>query len=86
MESKEMATAIKQVLDNINNALSNGMTVRIATAMQYTDVTSKTVAKFNKAGYDLFKVSGKSLYIRRGKNWDCIQTENRINSVKITAY
>ena len=79
-------TTVDQVLENINDALAKGFTVRIASVYKYSDVTSKTVDKFRKAGYELFKVSNGCLFMRRGKNWDCIQSEVGGNSVKITAY
>ena len=81
-----MTTTVEQVLENINNAIAKGMTVRIATAMQYTDVNEKTVAKFQTAGYDLFKTGNGNLYMRRGKKWEIIQSEAGGNSCKITAY
>lgn len=81
-----MTTTIEQVLENINNAIANGMTVRIASSWEYTDVTAKTVARFQKAGYELFKIANNSLYMRRGKSWEIIQSGAGGNTVKITAY
>ena len=62
-----------KVLEAINREIANGHTVYISTMYRHTPVNPKTAAKFNAAGYDLFKVDSKdSLYLRDGKRWDCI--------------
>lgn len=59
-------------LDFINAQTANGATVYLQTYTKCTEVTARTLANFVECG-GLFKGDSKgSLYIRRGKNWDCI--------------
>lgn len=58
-------------LEAIERELAQGSTVRFYTYTNCTEVTPKTAAKFGEG--ELFKVdSTGSLFIRRGKNWDCV--------------
>lgn len=59
-------------LEMIQKALTEGKTVIFANYLRAWKITPKTVANFAKAGVDLFKVKGKSLYMARGKNYDCM--------------
>lgn len=58
--------------DAIMQALKDGCTIVIATYLKGFSVTQKTVNKFDAAGIPLFKVNGNSLYMARGKHYDCI--------------
>ena len=59
-------------LEWIKERLSDGMTVYLQTALQATKVTKKNFDNFEEFG-GMFKTdSNDSLYIRRGKNWDCV--------------
>lgn len=63
-----MVSAQKK-LEVIEETLQEGKTVYISTHYKSIEVTPKT---FKRWGNTLFKVSGNSLYIARGKNFDCI--------------
>ena len=59
-------------LDFINAQTADGATIFLRTYTNCTEVTARTLVNFEACG-GLFKVDSKgSLYIRRGKNWDCI--------------
>lgn len=59
-------------LTKILEAIANGKTVTFSTSMRIVPVNAKAVAKFKKVGHDLFKVKGDSLFIARGKHYDCV--------------
>lgn len=66
-------------LEWINERIAEGMTVYMATYTQVRSVKASTVRAFARADAELFKISGKSLYVARGRSWDCI------DGCKITA-
>lgn len=55
----------------IEAALSLGVTVNLSTYTRVIAVTPKTAAKFAAAKAPLFKVSGESLFVARGRSFDC---------------
>lgn len=59
-------------LAGILAALDAGRTVYVTTATHAVVVTPKTRATWERYGRPLFKVSGRSLYMGRGKVYDCI--------------
>lgn len=56
----------------IRDHIDNGRTIVIATAFRAIEIAPKTWARWEKSGAPLFKATAKSLYIARGKSWDCI--------------
>ncbi len=57
----------------INESLQAGRTVYLSNHLKSIAVTPKTILRWKAAGQELFKTDTKgSLYIRRGKAWDCI--------------
>ena len=77
---------VENLLSEINTALISGKTVRVATVYRYSDITQATVEKFRKNGYELFKVSGDNLYMRSGKRWDIISSNDTNFGVEIKAF
>jgi len=65
------ATAIDK-LTIIMDAINAGKTVYIGTYLHCWKVTAKTLDRWTKAGIELFKVKGNSLYMAFGKRYDCI--------------
>lgn len=59
-------------LTKIEGLLKSGTTIYISTCLKSICVTPKTMEKWKKLGIPLFKASEKSLYVARGKNYDCI--------------
>ena len=60
-------------LNKILAFIESGGTIIISTHLKHIEVTAKALRKFEKAGTQLFKTdSTGSLYIARGKAWDCI--------------
>jgi hypothetical protein len=55
---------IQERYDKIMETLKAGGAVIVAT---YTKAT-----QYDARHIEYFKLSGKSLYVRRGKHWDCI--------------
>lgn len=62
----------KEKINKIVDLINEGKTVYFSTALKSIEVNKKVIDKFNKAGYDLFKSDGKSMYIRQGKSFVCI--------------
>lgn len=59
-------------LDAIEKMIAEGRTIYFYTYTRCTEVSPKTFNSFKECG-GLFKVDrNDSLYIRRGKNWDCV--------------
>lgn len=59
-------------LDWIKAAVARGQTVYVCTYTKKTMLNAKAFASFAKAGAVLLKVKGESLYMARGKAFDCI--------------
>lgn len=66
-----MLTA-EQKLEKILEHLKLGRTIVISTYSKAGQVDQKSVDRFSKAGLPLFKVEGNSLFMARGKSYDCI--------------
>lgn len=66
-----MTTATDK-LNNIVASLEAGKTVYVCTCTKQVKVTPKTFASWVKDGLKLFKVAGNSLYMARGRSFDCI--------------
>lgn len=62
------ATKIEKIMETINS----GKTVQFRSGMSCINVDKKTVNRFKKAGAELFRSEGKSIFIARGRNWDCL--------------
>ena len=56
----------------IMTALTDGKTVYVATYLRCAKITAKTLAKWAAAGIELFRVRDNSLYMGRGRSYDCI--------------
>lgn len=56
----------------IESNIAKGRTIMVSTATKAWEVSPKTAAKWAAAGATLFKVSGASLYMARGRGFDCI--------------
>lgn len=59
-------------LDAINAALTAGKSVYVRTMTKTTLIKQRHVDAWAKAGRQLLKTSGASLYMARGRHWDCI--------------
>ena len=56
----------------ILEALQAGKTVYLTTMLKSIKVDQKVMAKWAKAGYELFKATEKNDFIASGKHWVCI--------------
>ena len=65
-------TDAQKKLDWITEQVNAGRTVVIGTHYKAWEINKRTFDRFDKAGSQLFKTDTKSLYMARGKNWDCI--------------
>jgi len=61
----------QEKLERIQAGIESGKTVYLTTCLKIWKYTPSTVKRFVAAGAYPFKVSGNSLYQRRGKHWDC---------------
>jgi len=62
----------EQKLEAITKALNNGQTVYVNTELKSTKITSNNYKKWVAKGIEMFKATEKSLYIRAGKKFVCI--------------
>lgn len=62
----------QEKLNRINELLDTGATIYISTCLKSTKITSKNRAAWEKTGRPLLKVVKDSLYMGRGKTYDCI--------------
>lgn len=62
----------EQKIEKILAIIASGKMVQFRSGLSCINVDAKTVKRFEKAGAELFKASGNSLYIARGRNWDCL--------------
>jgi len=62
----------KDRYDKIHSLLAGGATVMICTPLKCTEITAKTVDRFEANGTPLFKIGGKSLYMLEGRKYVCI--------------
>jgi len=60
------------VFDAIHAKLGEGCTVLVATAARTTKVTPATAKRWERAGNQLFKATGSSLYMASGRSFVCI--------------
>lgn len=67
----KMAKARRMFRFIISN-LAAGNSVSLTTATRSTNYKAKHI--------DMFRLAGGSVYVQRGKNWDCI------NGVRVTAF
>ena len=63
-----MEDTLKRIISHTNN----GGTVFICTHLRAVKINKNVVSKWEKSGYDLFKIKNGSLFMARGKNFDCI--------------
>lgn len=56
----------------ILEAIQAGKTVYLTTMLKSIKVDQKVVAKWEKAGYPLFKATEKNDFMASGRNWLCI--------------
>lgn len=61
-------------LEKIRAAIAAGMTVYYGVGMR--------VLKFTRRNVESIAVRGNSLYVRRGKRWDCIDYYTTIHAVE----
>ena len=59
-------------IEKIIETIESGKTVYFTTAMRSYPVNLKTLNKFRKAGYDLFKASGDNIMMMNGKGYICM--------------
>lgn len=62
----------QEKLDKIMQAIQAGRTLYIGTYTRCTKIDAACVKRFEKVGASVLKASGNSLYVARGRNWDCI--------------
>lgn len=62
----------QEKLAMIQQGLTWGATVYVTTYTRAIRITPKTARKWEAARLPLFKVQGDSLYLARGKHFDCI--------------
>tara|TARA_Y100000815_G_scaffold232876_2_gene223915 strand:+ start:134719 stop:134970 length:252 start_codon:yes stop_codon:yes gene_type:complete len=62
------AEKIKKIMEIINS----GKTVQFRSGLSCINVDAKAVSRFEKAGAEMFKASGNSIYIASGRNWKCL--------------
>lgn len=66
----EMTGAEK--IEKIMAEIEAGKTVQFRSGYSCINVSKKDVARFRKAGCEIFKAKGHSFYVARGRNWDCL--------------
>lgn len=72
-------TAGQRAHEWIKARLSEGLTVYVATGTRATKVTSKTLARFDRAGTPLFVVTPRGeLLMREGSLLACVATPYRV--------
>jgi hypothetical protein len=59
-------------MTKIIETIKSGRTLVFSTHLKHVQVSPKTLAKWEASGHNLFKVSGNSVFMARGKNYDCI--------------
>jgi len=62
----------QEKVDKIIETLREGKTIYISTALRSYKITKKTLASWDKAGLQLFKAEGNSMYMASGKKFLCI--------------
>lgn len=62
----------QQKLEMIQSHINAGRTVFVSTALKSTRITPRTFANWARLGHELFKVKGDTLYMARGRSFDCI--------------
>lgn len=62
----------QEKMSGILSAAKDGKTIVISTTYKAIQITQKNIDAWDKAGRSLFTVKGDSLYIGRGKYYDCI--------------
>ena len=67
------AAPIKGVTkEQIVTHVINGGTVDICTCLKAWRINKRALDRWNKAGYELIKEKNGSLYLGRGRHYDCI--------------
>ena len=56
----------------IVETIESGYTVSFTTRLRSYPVNLRTLDKFRKAGYELFKARGNSIYMLNGKRYICM--------------
>ena len=62
----------QEKLNKVNELIAQGCDVYFCTAYRSIKVNAKSVANFKKAGCDLIRISGNSLFMAAGKRFDCV--------------
>ena len=62
----------QEKMDQIIQHINKGRTVVISTCTRAAKIDTKVINRFKNVGRELFKVDGNSLYMSRGKHYDCI--------------
>jgi len=70
MDDEKMEPAYK--ISKIIDAINSGRTVFFTTHTKTIKVNKKTLDKFTKLGYNLFKADSKSIYMMSGTKYICI--------------
>ena len=84
--TKSNQTKAQKAYDWIMGKLDDGLTVRIATQLKYTDINPKHRKAWDDAGKPLFKIgSDGCLYMARGKSYECIAYKEMVLT-KVTAH
>jgi len=63
---------VAKKIEKIVELIEAGSTVTFSTYLRSYPINLKTLNKFRKAGYDLFKADGKSLMMLSGKKYLCV--------------
>lgn len=59
-------------LAEILRRIEAGQTLYVCTYTRATRVTKRTLVSWRKSGLELFRADARSLYMARGRAWDCI--------------
>jgi hypothetical protein len=59
-------------MTKIVDTIKSGQTLVFSTYLKHISVSPKTLAKWEASGHKLFKVSGDSVLMASGKNYNCI--------------
>ena len=59
-------------IEKIIELIESGKTVSFTTYLKTMPVNLRTLNNFRNAGYELFKSKGNSIYMMKGKKYDCI--------------
>ena len=72
VQLKEIDMTAQEKFEKLTAYLNEGKNIYLQTHLKTTKITKKNLDNWAASGRPLLKVNGKSLYVARGKHYDCI--------------